>query len=406
MLKLLKFFLALLITFTVIVGVGNTFANYLKNQQANEKVASLQLPPNFKIQVFAGHFSDQKLDGARLMTVGPDGHLYLSLPSQDKVVMLPDENQDGVADKVVLVAENLNAPHGLAFVGQTLYVANQDGVVKLERTNHTWPATKITPIIRNLAFGGHTLKSIKLGPDGFLYLNVGSSCNVCVEEDNTRATIHRYTVEGKPAGSLVTLGRHAQSAVWATGLRNSQYFVWHPVSGEMFATNEGADNRSETKNGRVNDELPPEHLNKMIGGQHYGWPYCWGKEADGTQFADPNFVGEPHFCKTTQAPAITFTAHSTPIGITFLDKANVPEAYKKDALVALHGSWNRKQLSGYKVVRVKFNAAHQPESVEDFASGWLSNNSAWGRPVDVTVGNDGAIYVSDDKAGLVYRIGH
>ena len=406
MLKLLKFFLALLITFTVLVGIGNAFANYLKAQQANEKIASLKLPPNFKIQVFAGHASDQKLDGARLMTVGPDGHLYLSLPSQDKVVMLPDENQDGVADKVVLVAENLNAPHGLAFVGQTLYVANQDGVVKLERTNHTWPATKITPIIRNLATGGHTLKSLKLGVDGFLYLNVGSSCNVCVEEDNTRATIHRYTVDGKPAGSLVTLGRHAQSAVWAKGLRNSQYFVWHPVTGEMFATNEGADNRSETKSGRVNDELPPEHLNKIIGGQHYGWPYCWGKEADGTQFADPNFVGEPNFCKTTQAPAITFTAHSTPIGMTFLDKANVPEAYKKDALVALHGSWNRKQLSGYKVVRVKFNAAHQPEAVEDFATGWLGNNSAWGRPVDVMVGNDGAIYVSDDQAGLVYRISH
>lgn len=404
MLKLLKFFLALLITFTVLVGVGNAFANYLKTQQTKEKIAALQLPENFKVTVFAGHTSEQNLDGARLMTIGPEGHLYLSLPKQGKVVMLPDENQDGMADKVVLVAQHLNAPHGLAFVDQTLYVANQDGVVKLTRENGQWPATKITPIIRHLATGGHTLKSIKVGPDGYLYLNVGSSCNVCVEEDNTRATIHRYTVEGKPAGSLVTLGRHAQSPVWATGLRNSQGFVWHPVTGEMFATNEGADNRSELKNGRVNDELPPEHLNKIIGGQHYGWPYCWGKEADGTQFADPNFVGEPNFCKTTQAPALTFTSHSTPIGMTFLDKAKVPDEYKKDVLVALHGSWNRKQLSGYKVVRVKFNEAHQPVAVEDFMTGWLSNNTDWGRPVDVSVGSDGAIYVSDDKTGLIYRV--
>lgn len=402
--KLLKFLLTLLITFTVLVGIGNAFANYLKTQQTNEKITALQLQENFKVTVFAGQTSEQNLDGARLMTIGPEGHLYLSLPKQGKVVMLPDENQDGMADKVVLVAQHLNAPHGLAFVDQTLYVANQDGVVKLTRENGQWPATKITPIIRHLATGGHTLKSIKVGPDGYLYLNVGSSCNVCVEEDNTRATIHRYSVDGKPAGSLVTLGRHAQSPVWATGLRNSQGFVWHPVTGEMFATNEGADNRSELKNGRVNDELPPEHLNKIIGGQHYGWPYCWGKEADGTQFADPNFVGEPNFCKTTQAPALTFTSHSTPIGMTFLDKAKVPDEYKKDVLVALHGSWNRKQLSGYKVVRVKFNEAHQPVAVEDFMTGWLSNNTAWGRPVDVAVGSDGAIYVSDDKTGLIYRV--
>jgi glucose/arabinose dehydrogenase len=145
-------------------------------------------------------------------------------------------------------------------------------------------------------------------------------------------------------------------------------------------------------------------LNKIIGGQHYGWPYCWGKEPDGTQFADPNFAGEAGFCKKTQAPAIMFTSHSTPIGMTFLDKANVPDDYKKDALVALHGSWNRTQLSGYKVVRVKFNAAHQPESVEDFMTGWLSNNAAWGRPIDIAVGNDSAIYLSDDGVGLIYRI--
>jgi glucose/arabinose dehydrogenase len=404
MLKLLKFILALLMTFTVIVGVGNVFANYLKTQQANEKIKALKLPKDFNIQVFAGHTSEQKLDGARLMTVGPDGHLYLSLPKQGKVVMLPDENQDGVADKIVLVAEKLNAPHGIVFVDNTLFVANQDGVVKLERENGQWPAIKTVTIVQNLATGGHTLKSLKRGPDGFLYLNVGSSCNVCVEEDSTRATIHRYSVDGKAAGSLLTLGRHAQSPIWASGLRNSQGFVWHPVTGEMFATNEGADNRSEFKNGRVNDELPPEHLNKIIGGQHYGWPFCWGKEPDGSQFADPNFEGEANFCKTTQAPAITFTSHSTPIGISFLNEAKIAAAYKNDALVALHGSWNREKLSGYKVVRVKFNEAHQPIAVEDFLTGWLQNNGAWGRPVDVTVGNDGAIYVSDDKMGLIYRV--
>ncbi len=401
--KLLKFFLSLLITFAVIVSVGNAFATYLKNQQLNEKLTLLKLPSNFKISIFAGS-QQQNLAGARLMTVGPDGNLYLSLTKQNKVVMLPDENHDGVADSVVLVAENLNAPHGLAFVNNQLYIANQDGVVRLERKNEQWPASSVTPIIKNLATGGHTLKSLKLGPDGFLYLNVGSSCNVCIEEDSTRATILRYTIEGKPAGYLQTVGQHAPSAIWAKGLRNSQGFTWHPITNEMFATNEGADNRSELKGGKVNDEIPPEHLNKIEAGKHYGWPHCWGKLANGQQFSDPNFVASEGFCSTTQAPAITFQSHSTPIGFTFLDQAKVPEADQKDAIVALHGSWNRAQLSGYQVIRVKFDDAHQPIAVEDFATGWLKNNEVWGRPVDVVVGNDGAIYVSDDKMGVIYRI--
>ena len=171
----------------------------------------------------------------------------------------------------------------------------------------------------------------------------------------------------------------------------------------MFATNEGADMRSDTKNGKVNDLIPPEHLNIIEAGKHYGWPHCWGN-----QITDPNFAGEDGFCKTTQAPAITFDSHSTPIGITFLNKANVPLEYKNDAIVALHGSWNRRDASGYKLVRVKFKD-NQAIAVEDFATGWLKKNEAngsdaWGRPVDVIVAPDGAILISDDKAGLIYRV--
>ena len=321
--------------------------------------------------------------------------------------MLPDANKDGIADDVITVADNLNAPQGLVFVGDTLLVANQDGVVKLEKNAGSWPA-KISPFINNLPSGGHTLKNIKLSPDGYLFVNVGSSCNVCVESDPMRATILRYTTKGKPAGALTTLGRHQQSAVWARGLRNSQGFAWHPKTGEMYATNNGSDMRASSKGGAVNDELPPEHLNKIEAGKHYGWPHCWGDPASlNGQAEDPNFPGEVGFCKTAQAPAITLISHSTPIGITFLDKTNFPADYKQDAIVALHGSWNRKQLSGYKLVRVKFktNANGVAASeVEDFATGWLAGNNAWGRPVDVAVGTDQALYVSDDKAGLIYRI--
>ncbi|WP_245234381.1 PQQ-dependent sugar dehydrogenase [Methylotenera oryzisoli] len=369
-------------------------------------LADIRLPDGFKIEVFADFNTKNgaQLSGLRMMALDAKGNLYVSTVGSNRVVMLPDRNHDGVADEAITVAQNLNAPQGLAFVGGSLLIANQDGVVRVAHEREGW--SKPQAFITNLPTGGHTLKNIKLGPDGFLYINVGSSCNVCVENEPMRATMLRYTLEGKPAGALTTLGRHQQSAIFARGLRNSQGFAWHPLTGAMYATNNGADNRSGILGGAVNDELPPEHLNKIEAGKHYGWPHCWGGSKEiGTQFEDPNFKGAAGFCDTTQAPAVSFKAHTTPIGIAFLDKTNWPSAYKTDAIVALHGSWNRKQPAGYQLVRVKFKA-NEPLAVEDFATGWLSNQQAWGRPVDVLVGADGALYVSDDKANAIYRISY
>jgi glucose/arabinose dehydrogenase len=355
---------------------------------------NLHLPAGFEIAVFT------KLDGApRMLAFDKIGNLFVSMPKNNQIMMLPAANRDAASRAAVLVSNQLNAPNGLAFVGDDLLVANQDGIVKLTQNNGKWSAPQ--PFIHGLPSGGHTLKTIKVGPDDFLYINVGSSCNVCVEEDATRATILRYTLEGKPAGGLEVVGRHNNLApIWASGLRNSQGFAWHPKTGAMFATNNGADMRSDKKGGKVNDELPPEHFNKIEPGKNYGWPRCWGNHVE-----DPNFPGADNFCKNAAPPAITFTSHSTPIGITFLDKTNFPSEYKNDAIVALHGSWNRAQLSGYKLVRVKFNG-ETPVEVVDFATGWLNNNSAWGRPVDVIAGPDGALYVSDDRADIIYRISY
>lgn len=364
-----------------------------------DPAASLKLPAGFHVQVFADlkQQGAEYFSGPRFMAFDAKGWLYLSLGMQNKVLMLPDIDRDGRADQVIVVSDKLNAPQGLAFVDGKLLVANQDGIVRLESDDGEWPAQKIVPLVRDLPTGGHSLKSLKLGADGYLYLNVGSSCNVCVENDPLRATLLRFTKDGQPAGALVTLGRHAQSPVWARGLRNSQGFDWH-VSGAMFATNNGSDMRAGKKGGRVDDDLPPEHLNRIEGGQHYGWPHCWGD-----QVADPNFPGTDGFCATTTPPAVTFPAHSTPIGIAFLHKSTFPQSYKNSAIVALHGSWNRQQPSGYKLVQVRFEG-DKPVSVNDFMTGWLSQEGAWGRPVDVVVGPDGALYISDDRAGLVYRV--
>lgn len=355
---------------------------------------NLNLPKGFEATVYA------KLDFMpRMMAFDAEGNLFVSSSKANQIIMLSDSNHDGLADPPVLISKELDAPNGLTFLGDTLLVANQNGVVKLTKENNTW--SKPSPLISNLASGGHTVKTIKIGPDNHLYINVGSSCNVCIESDPTRATILRYTTDGKPAGALSVVGQHTSlPPIWAEGLRNSQGFAWHPVTGEMFATNNGADMRSASKGGQINDELPPEHINQINSGKHYGWPHCWGN-----QVTDPNFPGPDHFCQRTTPPAIMLTSHSTPIGITFLNKSHFPNEFKHDAIVALHGSWNREQLSGYKLVRLKFNDG-KPVEVIDFATGWLNNNKAWGRPVDVAIGPDGALFISDDRSGYIYRISY
>jgi len=372
----------------------------------NNPAEAIKLPPGFKAQVFhrmqpgGGEF----LRGPRFMAFDLDGNLYVSMGMDNKVLMLPDKNRDGMADEEVVVADNLNAPQGLAFVEGKLLVANQDNLMRLERKNGQWPAAYKELLVEGLPVGGHMLKTLKLGPDGFLYLSIGSSCNVCREREPLRATILRYTSTGKPAGAMTDMGAHINSPIWASGLRNSQGLAWHPKTGAMFASENGADMRSEKKGGQPSDDIPPDELNRIVEGKHYGWPHCWGYRLE-----DPNFSGDDGFCAHTRGPALTFPAHSAPLGMTFLDKADVPGDYKDDAIVALHGSWNRSQPSGYKLVRVKFGAgkkADTPIEITDFATGWLNHNGAWGRPVDVVVGPDGALYISDDRAAMIYRISY
>jgi len=215
------------------IGLHYAMAQTLAVEAA---LSTLRVPAGLTID----RFSDVSALGApRMLTLDRQGRLLVSLSDTGRIVRL---NAQGDAE---VIAQGLNAPHGMVLLGEDLLVAEQTGVVKLPKQGDGWGAPQ--PFIRNLPSGGHSLKTLKLSPDGYLFINVGSSCNVCVEDNPTRATLLRYTLDGRPAGALLTVGRHAQSAIWARGLRNSQSVAWHPQSGEMFATNNGADNRSGQK---------------------------------------------------------------------------------------------------------------------------------------------------------------
>ncbi|MFQ5896169.1 MAG: PQQ-dependent sugar dehydrogenase [Nitrospinota bacterium] len=334
----------------------------------------VRLPPGFRIGLFA-----EGLPRPRFMAVSPGGELYVSLPRAGRVAVLPDRDGDGRADRVVVFAEGLNLPHGLAFHGGYLYVAETDKVRKMRDGNGDLRADGPGEvIIRGIPTGGHWTRTIGFGPDGKLYLSVGSSCNVCIERDPRRAAIVRYNADGTGEG------------VYARGIRNAVGFRWHPETGELWATNNGRD--------WLGDDFPPDALYRVVRGGHYGWPHC-----NGDRIPDPDY-GDPALCPKTLPPTVALQAHSAPLGLVFYTGRQFPAEHRGDLFVAFHGSWNRRVPTGYKVVRVPFREGKPTGEVVDFAVGWLRGRSAWGRPVDLVVAPDGSLLLSDDFGGRIYRL--
>jgi glucose/arabinose dehydrogenase len=363
-----------------------------------DPAAALKVPPGFEVEVYARNLALAGTDiySLRFMAFDKEGNLYISLGRKHKEVIVLPKKDNQQKKALCLIANGLNGPQGLAFLKGDLLIANQDSIVRLDQNGEICSTPHIEELVTGLPAGGrHSQKTLKVGPDGFLYVTAGSSCNVCVEKDSQRGAILRFYPDGRPAGA-----KDLSSAVYATGLRNSEGFAWQPGTNAMYVTDNGADNRSPIHDGPPTDDLPPEEINLIKEGGHYGWPYCWGK-----QVPDPNFPSPNNFCQGTEAPALLLAAHAAPLGITFYTGNNFPAEYKNDAFVALHGSWNRNQnYAGYKVIRIHFKDG-KPVQATDFITGWLDpNHGAWGRPVDVIQGPEGALYVSDDRGGMIYRI--
>ena len=242
---------------------------------------------------------------------------------------------------------------------------------------------ELETVVSNLPRGGnHWTRTVRFGPDGWMYVSVGSSCNVCIEQDKRRAAILRY----RPDGS--------GEEIYATGLRNAVGFDWRPLTGALFATDNGRD--------LLGDDSPPCELNQVKRRGFYGWPF-----AHGDRVPDPEFgKGQASRIRASTPPVHGFIAHTAPLGITFYRGRAFPTRYRGSAFVAQHGSWNRTQKSGYRVVLLEWDDATGEISESDFVVGFEVNEDVIGRPVDVAVGPDGALYISDDYAGAVYRVSY
>ena len=335
---------------------------------------SIVLPPGFAIAVFA-----DGLDGPRMMTLGPDGQVYVAERGAGKIIRLPDADLDGRADAVETLAEGLTAPSSLEFYKDgSLYVGETTRILRFPPLDDKRSFDPPQVVIGGLPSGGHNTRTVLFSPDfAQLFVSIGSSCNVCEEDDQRRAAIMRYNPDG-------SAGR-----VYADGLRNSVGMTFRPGTDELWITNNGRD--------FLGDDLPPETVYLVQEGGHYGWPYCHSG-----RIIDPQH-GSPSSCQDVEAPMVEMQAHSAPLGLEFYSGDAFPIEYQGDLFVAFHGSWNRSQPVGYKIVRIPLDGDAVGE-VEDFAAGWLEGGGSWGRPVDVLTAADGSLLVSDDAGGRIFRI--
>jgi len=340
----------------------------------------LTVPPGFAIDVFA-----DKVGSVRFMVIDPAGTLLVSEPSAGRVLALPDKNGDGKADSVQTVVTGLDQPHGLAFHDGALYIAETSRVQRFAYDPATMKATQPALLARLPSGGGHWTRTVVFGPDGRMYVSVGSSCNVCRESDRRRAAILRFNADG------------SGEQLFSTGLRNAVGLAIHPATGALWATVNERDWRG--------DDMPPDYVTEVREGSVHGWPDC--VTVRGRPQADTSFA-KGAACDKVAPPSVELQAHSAPIGLAFYTGAQFPEEYRGSLFVAYRGSWNRTLPTGYKIVRIRFRDGQPTGSplVEDFATGWLEGTSAWGRPVDLVVGRDGALYLSDQGASRIYRITH
>jgi glucose/arabinose dehydrogenase len=356
------------------------FAAFAFSAQAQDGVqanlAKIKMPPGFKIAIYA------EVPGARAMAVGkPMGVVFVGT-RHDSVFAVVDRDKDRTADQVLQVMTGMHVPNGIAFNAGFLYVAEQTRIGMYAAPEFDiYQQFRVATIHEGLPDEFlHGWRTLAIGPDKKLYVAVGSPCNIC-EVSDPAGTIMRMNLDG------------SDPEIYARGVRNSVGMDFHPKTGELFFTDNGGDG--------LGDEVPADELNhapKM--GLDFGFPHHAGGQTVSPGFEDKKPDGE------ITLPVIEFGAHHAALGIHFYKGAMFPAEYKGDAFVAQHGSWNRTDPAGYRIMRIRFDGAGKPVGKEVFAEGWLQGDEAWGRPVAFATLGDGSLLVSDDYAGIIYRISY
>jgi glucose/arabinose dehydrogenase len=337
----------------------------------------IKLPQGFKISVYA------EVEKARSLCVSPHGTLFVGTRGGDKVWAITDENHDGKADKAYVVASGLNTPNGVAFKDGSLYIGTISTIYRLDsiESKLSNPPVPVVVYDKYPTDKHHGPKFIAFGPDGKLYVPVGAPCNIC-EPVSPYASMTRINPDG------------TGFEIFAKGIRNSVGFAWHPVTKQLWFTDNGRD--------LLGDDIPGDELNNAPkAGMHFGYPYCHQGDILDSEF------GKGKNCNDYTPPVKRLGAHVASLGMRFYTGSMFPAEYKNAIFIAEHGSWNRSIPVGYRVVVAKTDSSGNLSDPIPFAEGWLQNEKdVNGRPVDVQVLEDGSLLVSDDYKGAVYRISY
>jgi len=341
----------------------------------------LKVPDGWSVSVAASG-----LGKPRMLYIGPNKELYITRRDAGDVLMLKDLNGDNKFDEVKTVAAEFKGVHGITAKDGWLYLCNNNELRRYKMNPDGTLGEKQMLFNDMPSAGQHPNRTMDFGPDGMLYISIGTMCNDCKESD-------------KEAASLVQVDPKTwKRTIYASGLRNMIGFDFNPQTGELW----GADNGGDAKG----DNWPPEEINQIKKGANYGYPFAYGKKEVDQSREDPAGNSKTEWAKNTEPSVLELQSHMAPIGFHFFGTGSqVPAGYSGDALVCLHGSWNRSKPVGFKVQRINFENG-RAVSADDFLTGFLQGKTRFGRPAGVTVTPDGVVYVSDDANGVLYCIKH